>query len=97
MRFIWWGNAFSIPELKKGYQTIKVWWVLTILCFIVSRIAAFKYKEAVYADAFIIATCFYLLLYALNIHLLILTFRLVKNINKNENTPPVYIQVSETN
>lgn len=97
MRFIWWGNAFSIAELNKGYKMIKVWWFLTILCLIVSRIAALKYKDAVYADAFITATYFYLFLYALNMYVLVLTFKLVKNINKNENTPPVYKQTSVTN
>jgi hypothetical protein len=89
MRFIWWGNAFSVAELNKGYQTIKLWWFLTILYFIISRITAVKYKQAIYADAFMTATYFDLVSYGLIIHVLVLTFKLVKTINKNENTPAV--------
>jgi hypothetical protein len=94
MNFIWWGNAFSIAELKKGYKTIKAWWLLTILSFIVSRVTAVKYKDAVYADAFMTATYFHLFLYALVIHFLLLTFKLVKRIDKNESTPPLYMQAA---
>jgi hypothetical protein len=94
MRFIWWGNAFSIAELNRGYKTINAWWLLTILSFIMSRITAAKYKDAVYADAFMVATYFHLFVYALVIHFLILTLKLVKAINKNENTPPVYMQAA---
>jgi hypothetical protein len=97
MRFIWWGNAFSIAELNKGYKTIKAWWFVTMLSFIMSRIAAAKYKGAVYADVFMTATYFHLFVYALVIHFLILTLKLVKSINKNENTPPVYMQATEPN
>jgi len=97
MRFIWWGNAFSIKELNRGYKTIKTWWFLTILYFVVSRISSFKFKQAVYADAFIIATYFELVSFALIIHASILTIKLVKAIIKNENTPPLYSEKAQVN
>ena len=86
MRFIWWGNALSVDHLNKGYKAIKLWWFLTLANMVLSRITAGVYKQAVYANEFMTATYFYIALYVLSIHYLLVTLKLVISINKAEST-----------
>ncbi len=84
MKHIWWGNTRSIEQLNKGYKTISIWWFLTLLSMVLSRIAAGKYNQAVYADDFLTATYLYIFQYVVSIHFLIMTLKLITNINKME-------------
>lgn len=84
MKFIWNGNFSSADQLNKGDRLIKEWWFLTILIFIISRIAAANYSKAVYAEEFMNATYYYIFIDLLLIHLLVQTFKLVSNISKAE-------------
>jgi hypothetical protein len=79
MRFIWWGNASSDEEVSSGFKMIKLWWFITILNAVLSRVAANIYSKSVYAEEFMKAAYFYLFIYILSIHFLWLTYKLVIN------------------
>jgi hypothetical protein len=45
MKFIWWGNSYSVDHLEKGYKTIRLWWGLTIVHFILAFVYSYKLES----------------------------------------------------
>lgn len=85
MRFIWWGNASTSEELSSGFKAINLWWFISVMNVIISRVAALVYGKAEHAGEFMRGTYFYIFLYILTIHFLCLTYKLVVSVGKAQN------------
>lgn len=87
MKFIWQENKVTEKQKKTdGYKIINLWWFLSLLTFFYSRICSGKYRQAEYADEYLTATYFYILLYCISIHLSIVTIQIIRAINQAEKT-----------
>lgn len=84
MKHIWHNYSETEDEVQSGYRRIKLWWFLSILTWVASKILAQKYARAEYADEYLIITYGYILYNAFSIHWSILTIKLTYHIDKME-------------
>jgi predicted CDP-diglyceride synthetase/phosphatidate cytidylyltransferase len=85
VKYIW--TIYSHETPRDGAdknRTIKKWWILFIVTIFFARICSGRYGRAEEADEYLLATYYYIGLYALSIYVTMLTIKIVRKISLDD-------------